>query len=237
MTYKIPKKIILILCLLLIACGNIFAQDADDANIADEENVTQITVMPKNIITVDVAPTGYFLLFTGISFYIDSDSPMYGFGIATQYERQITEKASVAGRFEYGILDMLDREPKFRMSSISAEGHGRYYPGQNVFFLDGMLGYAYIFTDFSTTDREIKPVLHRFKFGGKLGWRIDFKKPGGFVLEPAVGYYSSIGTNLETGYADDLPILGSILDFLAGNLARALFIDGLRFSLGLGYRF
>ena len=67
MTYKISKKIILILGLLLPAGGNVFADDSDDVDIADnadnadEENVTRITVIPKNTITVDVWPTAYSL--------------------------------------------------------------------------------------------------------------------------------------------------------------------------------
>lgn len=221
---KIPKKIILVLgVLLLLTCGTVFADDADEE-----------AVMPKNIITVDIGPTAYFLLLTGSFNIVNPDPPMYVIGIAAQYERQITEKASAAVRFEYGILDTPGSEPKWRMSSFSVEGHGRYYPGQGVFFLDGTLGYANVFADFSSTEREIKPSAHYFKFGAKLGWRIDFNKPGGFVLEPAVGYYGAVGSDLEMGYEKEL---GGILNFLTNSIAKGVFVEGLRFSLGLGYRF
>ena len=233
------KKITAALVLLLLACGTVCADDADDADeeTAMQKNIDEEIVMPKNIIAVDVGPTGYFLLFTGVGNLINPDTPMYAIGIAAQYERQIIEKASAAVRFEYGMVDMSDKESKWRMSAIVAEGHGRYYPGQGVFFLDGTLGYAYVFTDFSSADREVKPDAHYFKFGGKLGWRIDFKKPGGFILEPALGYYGAVGTELKLGYEEDVPILGSILDFLTDSLAKGLFVGGFRFSLGLGYRF
>jgi len=225
--YKMPKKIILVLGLFLIACGNVFADDADEE-----------PVMPKNTITVDVWPTFFSLLVSAILNSDNPDPPMYFvIGTAVQYERQITEKASVAGRFEYGMLDTPGSEPKYRMSSISAEGHGRYYPGQGVFFLGGMLGYVYVFTDFSSEDREIKPSAHFLKYGAKLGWRIDFNKPGGFVLEPGVGFYGSIGTLLKTGAEEDLPILGTWLNILNSSIAKMLFIDGLRLSLSLGYRY
>jgi len=220
------KKIAIVLFFLLIACGSVFADDTDEES-----------AMPKNTVTVDVAPTSFFLLFTGIMNIVDTDNPTFAIGIATQYERQITEKFSAAGRFEYGIIDMPGSVPKWRISAITAEGHGRYYHGQGMFFLDGTLGYAYVFTDFSSTDQEIKPDAHYFKFGGKLGWRIDFDKPGGFVLEPALGYYVAVGTSLKTGYEKDLPIFGNMLNFLTNNIARTLFVDGLRFSIGLGYRF
>lgn len=219
--------------LLLIACGNVFADDADDA---DEEAETPKNT-PKNTIIVDVWPTAYFLLFTGVSYIIDSDYPMNAIGAAVQYERQIIDKTSVVGRFEYGSIDTPGTDPKWKMSAFTLEGRGRYYPGQGVFFLEGTLGYANVSADFSTTDREIKPSAHFFKFGGRVGLRIDAKKPGGFVFEPGVGYYGAIGTELKTGYEKDLPILGTFLNYLTSGLARALFVDGLRISLGLGYRF
>jgi hypothetical protein len=218
-----PKKISAVLVLLLLSCGTVFADDADEE-----------IVMPKNTITVDVGTTAYFLLLTGILNIVNLDSSMYVIGIAAQYERQIAEKVSAAVRLEYGILDTPGSEPKWRMSSFSVEGHGRYYPGQGVFFLDGTLGYANVFADFSSTKREIKPSAHYFKFGAKLGWRIDFDKPGGFVLEPAVVYYGAVGTDLEAGYEK---YLGNIFNFLTNSIARGLFVEGLRFSLGLGYRF
>jgi len=220
------NKIILVLGLLLLACGNVLADDADEA-----------AVMPKNTIIIDVFPTVEFLFLTLLFNSDNPDPPKYVIGTAIQYERQILEKFSLAGRFEYGIIDMSDNESKWKISSFSAEGRGRYYPGQDVFFLEGTLGYANISADFSTTDNEITPSAHFFKFGGKLGWRIDSKKPGGFIFEPGVGYYGSVGTELKTGYEKDLPILGVLLNYLTSTVARALFVDGLRISLGLGYRF
>ncbi|MDR0316790.1 MAG: hypothetical protein LBH97_07825 [Treponema sp.] len=222
------KKPVLVF-LLLFAAGAVFADDTEDA---DEQ-----IPLPKNTITIDVGPTAYFLMLTGIMNLIDPDYSPFAIGIAAQYERQITEKVSMAGRFEYGMIDMSDNESKWYMSSISAEVHGRYYPMQGTFFLGGMIGYANVFMDNSTVDTERKSLAHYFKFGGKLGWRIDFGKPGGFVLEPALGYYGAIGTAFKTGYEKDFPVLGNLLNLLNSYLARGLFIEGPRLSLGLGYRF
>ncbi|MDR2921862.1 MAG: autotransporter domain-containing protein [Treponema sp.] len=220
-----PKKIMLVLGFLLLACGTVSADDADE----------EIT-MPKNTITVDAGQTAFLLLYTGISNLLNPDSPTFAIGIAAQYERQIIQKASAAVRFEYGIIDKPGSE-MWRISAIVMEGHGRYYPEEGPFFLDGTLGYAYIFTDFSSSDRKIKPTAHYFKFGGKLGWRIDFKKPGGFVFEPALGFYGAVGTGLNLGYDDDVPVLGGLLNFLNTSIARMLFVDGLRVSLCIGYSF
>ena len=111
--------IALILGFLLFAGGTVFA---------DEE-----IPLPKNTIIIDVGQTAFLLLLTGIM-NTNPDNEAYAFGIATQYERQITERTSAALRFEYGVFDMSDVDLKWNMSSFSAQGHGRFYPTQGVFF-------------------------------------------------------------------------------------------------------
>jgi hypothetical protein len=220
------KKTILLLGFLLLISIPAFAEDD-----TEEE-----TPLPKNIITIDIGPAAHTFSFIVIRYLLTLGllEPMYAFGIAAQYERQITEKVSAAGRFEYSTYNVPGDDPKWMTSVISAEAHGRYYPFAGIFFLGGALGYTYIFTDFSTLDREIKPSAHYLKLGGKLGWRIDFDKPGGFIFEPSVGIFGSFGTKLDAGYGE--PILGSMLDFLGNTIAKALFLDGFRFSLALGCR-
>jgi len=235
---KSNNKTTITLFFLLFA-GVVYADEVDAANEADTDNDADIeimkTVLPKNVITIDGGQMAFFLLLTGLIY--THDSPFYAFGTAAQYERQITEKASAAVRFEYSIIDSSDTYSKWRMQTFSAEGHGRFYPMQNNFFLDGTLGYAAVLCDFSTPENEIKPIAHYFKLGGKLGWRIDFKKPSGFVLEPALGLNIAIGTKIKTGDEKDFPILGGLLNMIHDYLAQWVLAGGIRFSLGLGYRF
>jgi len=222
-------KPLLTLWLCVIAGGSLFAQTAETVEtIAIIETETALL---KNTVTVDVGPTLYSLLFTVISAQTGGAKV---FDIAAQYERHITKKASAAGRLEYGVMDMFDDE---FVHAVSAEGHGRYYPGTGVFFLDGMLGYAAVFLDASKSDTVQSSVTHYFKFGGKVGWSIDFGKPGGFILEPGIGYYGVAGPDVKVyNYDVDEP-LNNMLNLLYENIVKALFLSGPRFSLGLGYRF
>jgi hypothetical protein len=61
-------------------------------------------------------------------------------------------------------------------------------------------------------------------------------KPGGFVLEPSLGFFGSIGTALKTSYEKDSPILTGMGNLMKNFLTKALLVDTLRFSLCLGYR-
>ena len=233
-------KITLVLAFLLLAGGILCANEIDnDGNTADETDAdTLIITFPKNVITIDVGQAASLLLLTGM--INSSDMFFFTCGVAAQYERQITKKASVAGQFEYRIMEILD---EWRMQAFSADVHGRYYPTKkNTFFLGGSLGYAAVLYDFSTPEQEIKSIAHYAKIGGKLGWRIDFKKPGGLVLEPALGLNIVFGTRIKTGYEkDDDSIFGVLLGGLLNStydfLARWALAGGFRFSLGLGYRF
>ena len=170
------RKISPVFLFLVLAGGAVFA-DTDD-----------IDIYPKNIITVDIGPAVYKLMVTGLMNRSESDHPAFVFGIATQYERQNSEKTSAAARLEYGLIDMSRDDSKWVMSSIMVEGHGRvYFPPKRIWFLDGILGYANVFADFSTADDEIKSVAHYLKFGGKLGWKTDIGNTGKWVLEVALG--------------------------------------------------
>jgi len=216
---KINNKIALIFLFLFLSCGIIFANDPNE----------QIE-LPQNTVSVDVGSTLYFLSFAGIMNLMDY--PTFAFGIGAQYERKITDKVSAAGLLGYGVLDISNENYKWNMSYFSADVHARYYPGQSAFFFGGMIGYANIFADIS----EKETTAHYFRFGGKLGWSIDFGLPGGFVFEPAIAYYGAIGSSLDFDYDEDIPFL-KMLTFLNNSIARTLFVDSLRFSLNLGYRF
>jgi hypothetical protein len=225
------KKIAFVLGLLILSGGAVFAEDADE----DADVNTEIS-LPQNTITVDIGPTVsiittawvYNMFFFG---FVSIDA----FGIATQYERQIVRHASITGRFEYDRVHISTVGLKWTMSAIFAEIHGRYYPFKfGVFFLDGMVGYANVFMNISVADIKANPAAHYFKFGGKLGARIDFGKPGGFVFEPAWGYYGAVGRSIKlANYAErDKAAAWRSFD----ELSQYLFTSGLRLSLGFGWR-
>jgi len=214
-----PKQPLLLLVFLICAGGSVFS---------DDESAE--TVSPNNTITADALLSHSTLVAWGIT-------GTYWFGAAIQYERQIVDSASAAIRLEYrGVGITASDGSRTNLTGFSAESHGRYYPAQNIFFIDGMLGYA----NFIFADPAVYSVSHYFKFGAKVGWRIDFGKPGGFVLEPSLGYYVAIGkTNIEffEGTDEQSVFFNQFLNQLYGYIIRGYFVGGPQISLGLGYRF
>ncbi len=192
------------------------------------ENGSEETGSLKNTITVDMGLTGSTLLAWGLS---GAENPF--FGTALQYERHISNKISAAGRLEYRGIGL---SPDANMSAFSLEGHGRYYPSGKIFFLDGMLGYAL----FNYSNESKKSLAHFFKFGGRLGWRIDFGKPGGLVLEPSLGYYWSVGKNNMRNIEEAeswSDFFNQWMNLMQDILIQGYFVGGPQVSLGIGYRF
>ncbi|MCL2138300.1 MAG: hypothetical protein FWH41_02085 [Treponema sp.] len=181
-------------------------------NEGNEENAK-----PKNTITIDAGPTMFSLFVWSISEHVF-------FGTAVQYERHLAEKTSLAARLSYRVVSLSNYYSNEVMSSFSVEGHGRIYPGKGVFFLNGMLGYANFIYSYEKTNS----FFHFFQFGTKLGWKIDFGKPGGIVLEPSLGYYGAIGKPL---------FRNSDIDVIEALAIKWYFVGGPRLSLGLGYSF
>ena len=212
---------------------------------------------PKNTITVDVGPT---IVSTGAAIglgAVDGLSGSSGFGIAAQYERQLLEKFSVAGRFAYlGISATVD-PVAIEMHSYSIEGHGRFYPFSGAFFLDGMLGFANFALSGSGSESGVSAGvsadMNFFKLGGKLGWRIDFGRPGGFIFEPAFGYSIGLGdkSKVRVSAGGDIPdeyqdmvnefandyIGDSGLDAMIDTVADFIFVGGPRMTLAFGWAF
>ncbi|MCL1813558.1 MAG: autotransporter domain-containing protein [Treponema sp.] len=250
------KKGLILLVLAVFVTSGIFAQK-------------DYKTMAKNTITVDAGPALVGLAIGQIGRYIDEDGPSTsGFGIGAQYERQIHSNLSVAGRFAYlrgdlGIVEdyydtVLSANAKaslgINITSFSIEGHVRYYPGSETFFLDGMLGYANLSTSFSgdvvveaggLREKESASVTasrNYFKFGAKLGWRISFGKNGGFTFEPAIGYYGAIGMGdtiqkqLAKGIGKDEDTISGFDDAFK-IVENFIFVGGPRVTLSFGYRF
>nr|AGS53899.1 hypothetical protein [uncultured bacterium contig00078] len=190
-----------------------------------------------------------------------------GFGISLQYERQISEKWSVGGRFAYldcsvGIWDeevfaggeseklTLDMS----LVSFSLEIHARYFPFTGTFFVDGMMGYGslaveingglFITTSSGTKEQaelEFTASRNYLKYGIKTGWRIDFGKPGGFVFEPSLGYYGAVGIGKTIAAQVSDEVGDGEADYNFDNafnlLENFIFIGGPRLSLSFGWRF
>jgi len=88
------KKALLALIIAVFFSGAVFAQ-------------ADFGAMPKNTITVDIGPTILGAAF-GIAGDIIGEEGLSssGFGIGAQYERQLSERLSVAGRFAFMRLGM-----------------------------------------------------------------------------------------------------------------------------------
>jgi len=248
------KRSLIVLILVAVVAGGAFAQ--------------------KNTVTLDVGPTIVGLAipaaFKALGNSVDENLSINssGFGIGAQYEYQPFEKVSFAGRFAYlgssfGYTSNdvgVTAKVNISASSFSVEGHARYYPFTGgVFFVDGMVGYGRLMTDFSGQVIAIQmgtryaesvstsPSRNYIKLGGKLGWRKCFGKDGaGFTFEPSVGYSFGIGMGQTIGkqLADSVAdatgnVVQDVGDFddAFRFLEQLVFIGGPRVSLAFGWRF
>jgi hypothetical protein len=178
---------------------------------------------PKNTISIDAGLTGTTLFSWGIT----GDAM---FGTAIQYERQISDNGSAAGRLEYQGVEF----DSANMSSFSVEAHARLYLLSKLFFLDGMLGYAM----FNNDDEITNFTAHFIKYGGTLGLNIDFGKPGGLVFEPAIGYYWSFGNRIFDAEPDQIDnYYDQLTNIMYRDVIKNFFVGGLQISLGIGFRF
>jgi hypothetical protein len=229
------KKVLSVLILGFFCLGGLFAQDGSRSK--------------PNVVTLDTGPIIMGLLLrSGINMVgnmagdavssvgKDLDISGTGFGIGAQYERVLLSWLSATGRFAYMGITAKAEDMSLTMRSFSFEGHGRIYPTRKRLFLDGMAGYANFIMKYSDSDNNLNATAHYFKFGGKLGWKIDFGRPGGLVFEPAFGYYGKLG---KAGSAFD-----KMADDFGGGIAEAkdfldsyLFVGGPRISLNLGWAF
>jgi len=236
------KKGLLVLIIVALVAGGAFAQNSYSS-------------MAKNTITVDVGPTiaGFFAgqvasMAVGLVTDEISDIKSSGFSIAAQYERQLIKQLSIAVRAVYGIPELEFAykgigNPKLNATSMAGEGHVRFYPFGETFFVDGMVGYAYLAAELSGTvsglNGSAKDSSNYFKYGAKTGWRISFGKNGGFTFEPSLGWSFGIPLGDNLGKKLSAPISGTGVDVEKAVKAFEdyAFIGGPRVSLGLGYRF
>jgi len=253
------KKGLLVLIIAVLAAGGTFAQ-SDYASMA------------KSTVTVDFGPTIAGFVVNPLSSTIESmlenvsGIKTSGFSIAAQYERQLLKQVSVAGRFVYGGNDadftykqpdtIISATPVLNLTSLAVEGHARFYPFGETFFLDGMLGYAYLKAKLSgTVVAKVGPISvampasasadnNYLKLGGKLGWRITFGNNGGLTFESAIGYYAGTALGDDLGKKVSAELKKAIGGYEVVDIAEPfsllenfILIGGPRVTLALGYRF
>jgi len=238
--------------------------------VAQAPEQEQVPPMPKHTITIDFGPT-IIGVGAGIAANIAADSEdieASGFGIAAQYELQSIRWLSIAARFSYMGMSVELTETtedndkakvKMALSSYAFEAHPRVYPFGGSFFLDGTVGYASMSTEFSgdviTTNEYGREEIEKasinvsrnyLKFGGKLGWRVDFGKPGGFIFEHALGFYAQKGMGKKLGarlvnyfdneFENDVESASDLNDAFEV-LEDFVFIGGPRYTFAFGWRF
>jgi len=204
-----------------------------------------------NIITVDFGPTIIGIVIGSLP--VGKEVDLSGFGISMQYERQLFERLSIAGRFAYlgSTVERSDNDTKFTidLSSFSLEAHPRVYPFGGSFFLDGMLGFANMSLglkgDIKTKSDNSEPISGSvsrgyFKSGVKLGWRADFGEPGGFIFEHSYGWYNASGTGKTMGKQIEKKVgeeIDSDVDKMFSAFEDYIFVGGPRVTFAFGWRF
>jgi len=233
------NKILFILIFALITGGVVYSQDFKST--------------PKNAFVIDVGPALAASIQNSIGEAIDVNFD--NFRIGAHYERELQKHFSVGLRFVYincgfGYEDG-SNVPWDDLSSFSLEGHFRYYPKGDTFFINFMLGYAYLLADFSGLidiedghgSHDKKRIFYKaqrdyIKYGGKLGWRVDFGKPGGFIFEPSFGWYGGIGLGETTGDKYKREFGKNMPEYtLLWYLENWILVGGPQFSLAFGLRF
>ena len=132
---------------------------------------------------------------------------------------QLSVGVSVAGQYYMGvILAILFEALATGDTTINsafgpvAEGQLYWYPWAKTFYIGIGLGYSYYLL-----------TVHTLLVAPGLGWRIDFGRPGGFIM--------NIGLRAEIFN----PIGDSFWENSEGNSFRP--VNFLAFRLGFGYRF
>ena len=225
-----PKKIAISIIFVFVA-GLGFSQ-------------TNFERMPRHTITVDVGPTiiGMWLGALSGLLFLDDDGhrSSSGSGFALQYDHQVLQRLSVAGRFAYMGVNASNDANDVRVSSFSMEAHGRVFPAARTFFLGGMVGYGNLAVRGFNGDSVIadRASMNYFKYGGRLGWRINFGRRGGFTFEPSLGWFNAVGFGNTLGarlYRDPEDVRE--FDNSVSILENFIFIGGPRVTLAFGWMF
>jgi len=195
------KKLILSLIIASLSIGNVIAEDSGGDKEKDK--------IAYNTIIIDFFPMilGFTTPAVLKKVFGDNISKTSGFGIGAQYERNLTEKFSLAFRLDY-FGDNAETNISLRSFEISYinlftidfENQFRYYP-KGRFFIGALYGYTHLnikmdgradYTDDMGIDLHDSFSLgikrNSIKIGARLGWRIRFGQNKGFTLETSLGY-------------------------------------------------
>ena len=223
------KKGLLVLALMVFITGMAFAE-------------------PRNALSVDIGPTivGFSVGAIG-NMITDDDLFSSGFGIAAQYERYLSSSLSLAFRFAYlgfrGGGSSNNDTLYMDFTSWSAEGNVRLFPFSDPFFLNAMVGFASLSTDFSgsAVTNNFSVDRNYIKLGGLIGWHFVLGDgPGGLFFEPSFGW--AFGIRLGDPVGDVIAANtrgGTSQEFEdAYRLAEQfVLIGGPRVRLAFGWRF
>jgi hypothetical protein len=167
---------------------------------------------------------------------------------------------------DYGPNDFLNEEDDtigtlgIRQGIFTLEAHVRFYPAKRVFFLDGMIGYVNLSNTFygdvvlakegaigQKKSTSFAASNNYVLYGAKLGWRIDFGNPGGFFLEPSLGYYGQIGfgdtigktfaSHVDSEEYKTLKQTIERIDRSNSDIENNYFLGGFQIAVVLGWRF
>jgi hypothetical protein len=238
------KKGLIVLILLIFISGAAFAQQ-------------DFASMPKNTVSVDIGPTFLGISFGMLSSLIDMGSASTtGFGIGAQYERQLFPWMSVGARYAYlgfgfGLEERYGGDTvtlNMDLATHNPEAFVRLYPFSGAFFASASAGWQIFSAGFSGqaviggSQQRVSFTASRnyIKFGGKLGWRIDFGRPGGFIFEPSfgwdfpgIGMGETIGAQLTTEVGGEVEGFNEVFQILE----TFIFVGGPRVTLSFGWRF
>jgi hypothetical protein len=191
---RIPmKKTLVIMVLLIMTAGGIFAQgvNSHEAPAAKNGISGQISPLSLGNQMAEGRMTAQTLTLLGI-------------GI--QYERRLTPKFSAGGAAYFSSAFHV-------YSEAGVKGIGRFYPKQDVFFVEMGLG-------FGLQTGVWLPVLTGLLLEPGIGWKIDAGAPGGFFIEPFVS----------------LPVVLGAYRYRDGSAHFAAGVS-VKSSFGIGYAF
>ena len=241
-------KFIAFLIIAVFMCGTVYAE-------------------AKNSITVDFGPVlvaGFIgSLLSSAADEIDGMEAS-SFGIGLQYEREIIERLTVAGRYAYlgfgmgmkFVFEDIIAFVGYDISSYSIEAHARRYPfREGVFFIDGMLGYAnmsvgvkgdVIISEVDGTRLRVSLTENfsqsYFKYGAKIGWRRQLGSRGGFTYETAFGVSrgSRFGESIGQQMVKKVGGTAEDADYYDEDyniLANSWLVGGPRLTMSMGWSF
>ena len=229
------KKGLLAFILIVAITGGAFAQGEGFSSL------------PKNTIVLDVVPLyiGAIIGMTVAAEYTpEQPINVAGFGIGMQYERQLTPEISAGLRFHYLWMGDSFNNPyddiHLNSSTLAIEGLFRFY-FRKTFFLGVVLGYGNMFYDGHYADLSenipITTTTNYLKLGPRMGWRIDFRSPGGFIFDITLGYdlVMRLGESTEEQIRTQV---GRNINLDTYTLSELfLFAGGPRLGLSVGWRF